>query len=134
MILKITFFFHLLYCQITLIMPVRHYCRFNSFCINASCGFNHHRPMEERELLHKIINDTPEIAAMKEDNDPKKTAQCAHGLRCFEKECGFFHGINHDGRKILTKKFNKQFKAIKMKEKIKKEIEEIGKNGMDEWE
>lgn len=90
--------------------------------------------MDERTLLHNIINETPEISEMKEESDPRKTVPCAHGLRCFEKECTFFHGINHDGRKILTKKFNKQFKAIKMQKKIKEEIENIGKNGMPKWD
>ena len=71
---------------------------------------------------------------MKEEIDTNRKCHCAHGLRCFEKECGFIHGINHEGRKILTKKFNKQFKSIQMNEKIKKEIEEIGKNGMPKWE
>jgi hypothetical protein len=115
-------------------MPVRQYCRFNSFCTLASCKSDHHRPINERQLLLNIINDTPEIATMKEEIDSNRNCPCAHGLRCFEKECGFFHGINHDGRKILTKKFNKQFKAIQMKEKIKKEIEEIGKYGMPNWD
>lgn len=90
--------------------------------------------MEERILLHNIVNKSPEIADYKEEKSPNRKCHCAHGLRCFEKECGFIHLINHDGRKILTKKFNKEWKAIMMKEKIKKEIEHIGKYGMDEWE
>ena len=82
----------------------------------------------------KIVNETPEIENYKEENDGSRVLNCKHGLRCFEKDCGFLHQINHDGRKILTKKFNKEWKAQTMKEKIKKEIEEIGKNGMPEWE
>jgi len=89
--------------------------------------------MEERQLLFSIINKSPEIADFKEDNEPFRKVPCAHGLRCFEKECSFKHGLNHDGRKILTKKFNKEWKALSMKEKIKKEIEEIGLFGMQDW-
>ena len=80
----------------------------------------------------KIVNETPEIADFKEDNDPSRILNCKHGLRCFEKDCGFIHQINHDGRKILTKKFNKEWKAITMKEKIKKEIEDIGNKSWSE--
>lgn len=110
------------------------YCRFNSFCCLKGCHENHHRPIEEREVLLNIINQTPEIKDLLEDNDGSRVEQCRHGLRCYEKECGYIHKINHDGRKILTKKFNKEWKAITMREKIKKEIEEIGKNGMPKWE
>ena len=109
-------------------MSCRCYCRFNSFCVITNCSENHHRPLVERELLHKIMNETPEIANFKEDTDLKRKVQCAHGLRCFEATCGFKHGLNHEGRKILTKKFNKQWKAITMKDKIAKEIEEVKKS------
>jgi len=84
--------------------------------------------------MFKIVNETPEIENYKEENDGSRVLNCKHGLRCFEKDCGFLHQINHEGRKILTKKFNKEWKAITMKEKIRKEIEEIGKQGMKEWE
>jgi hypothetical protein len=83
--------------------------------------------MEERTLLHRIIDLTPELSNFKEDTDPKRKVACAHGLRCFEANCGFHHGINHDGRKILIKKFNKEWKAITMRKKISEEIENIGK-------
>ena len=117
----------------TTIMPVEVYCKFNSFCTNCNCTQNHHRPIEERELLFRIMNETPEVAELKEDTNSSRKVPCKHGLRCFEKDCGFYHGINHDGRKILTKKFNKEWKAIMNKEKIKKEIEEIGLFGMRDW-
>ena len=93
----------------------------------------HRHSLEQRQLLKNIVDTTPEVADMKEAYDPRKKVPCAHGLRCFEKDCGFKHDLNHDGRKIITKKFNKEWKAITMREKIKKEIEEIGKNGMKEW-
>ena len=80
----------------------------------------------------KIVNETPEIADYKEEKDEKRKLNCKHGLRCFEKDCGFIHQINHDGRKILTKKFNKEWKAIMMKEKIKREIEDIGNKSWGE--
>ena len=108
------------------------YCRFNSFCCIANCRSNHHRPIQERQLMLKIVNETPEIADYKEEKDEKRKLNCKHGLRCFEKDCGFIHQINHDGRKILTKKFNKEWKAIMMKEKIKREIEEIGNKSWGE--
>ena len=114
-------------------MPVQVYCKFNSFCALAKCSHNHHRPIEERQLLLKIINETPEIANFKEEIDPSRKVPCKHGLRCFEKECGFYHGLNHDGRKIVTKKFNKEWKAIAKKEQIKGEIEKIGMFGMVDW-
>lgn len=114
-------------------MPVATFCKFNSFCVNAKCLECHHRPIEERRLLFNIINQSPEIANFKEEIDPSRKVPCKHGLRCFEKDCGFHHGLNHDGRKILTKKFNKEWKAIMMKEKIKSEIEIIGLNGMKDW-
>lgn len=110
------------------------FCQFNSFCTIASCRENHHRPLDERKLMLSIINQTPEIKDYTEINDGSRIENCKHGLRCFEKDCGFIHKLNHDGRKILTKKFNKEFKSITMKEKIRKEIEEIGKNGMPKWE
>ena len=114
-------------------MPVETFCKFNSFCVNAKCNQNHHRPIEERKLLFTIINKSPEIKDFKEDIDPSRKVPCKHGLRCFEKECGFQHGLNHDGRKILTKKFNKEWKTIIKNEKIKNEIEEIGLFGMKDW-
>lgn len=104
------------------------FCCFNSFCTNLLCHYNHFRPMEERELLYKIMEDTPEISFMKEKNDPKKAFQCAYGLRCFNEKCEFFHGINYDGRKNLIKKFNTQFHIIKIQEKIKNEIDKITNN------
>ena len=58
-----------------------------------------------------------------EVNDGSRIENCKHGLRCFEKDCGFNHKLNHEGRKLLT-----------MKDKIRKEIEEIGKNGMPKWD
>jgi len=114
-------------------MPVQAYCKFNSFCVLCKCSANHHRPIEERTLLFNIINKSPEIANFKEEIDPMRKVPCKHGLRCFEKECGFHHGLNHEGRKILTKKFNKEWKAQTMIEKIKNEIEEIGIFGMKDW-
>ena len=110
------------------------FCQFNSFCTIASCRENHHRPIDERKLMLSIINQSPEIKDYIEINDGSRIENCKHGLRCFEKDCGFIHKLNHDGRKILTKKFNKEFKSITMKEKIRKEIEEIGKNRMPMWE
>ena len=114
-------------------MPVEVFCKFNSFCALASCSHKHHRPIEERELLLRIINETPEIVNFKEETDPSRKVPCKHGIRCFEKDCGFKHGINHDGRKILTKKFNKEWKAITKKEKIKNEIDEMGVFGKKDW-
>ena len=81
-----------------------------------------------------IINKSPEIKDYLEINDGSRVENCRHDLRCFEKDCGFNHKLNHEGRKILTKQFNKEWKAITMKEKIRKEIEEIGKKGMSLWE
>jgi len=115
-------------------MSTVQYCKFNSFCCVGNCSAKHHRPIEERALMLKIVNETPEIKDFIEINDGSRVVNCKHGLRCFEKDCGFLHKINHDGRKILTKKFNKEWKAITMREKIRKEIEEIGKLGMPEWE
>jgi len=115
-------------------MPVRVYCAFNTICINPSCTGNHHHSFEQRQLLKNIVDASPEVADMKETHDPSRKVACAHGLRCFEKECGFKHDLNHDGRKIITKKFNKEWKAITMREKIRKEIEDIGKNGMSSWD
>lgn len=114
-------------------MPVQVFCKFNSFCTRPDCSHTHHRPIEERELLLSIINKTPEIAGFKEDTESSRKVPCKHGLRCFEKDCGFIHGINHDGRKILTKKFNTEWKAIVTNKKIKNEIEEIGLFGMRDW-
>ena len=114
-------------------MPIS-YCQFNSFCTRKTCQENHHRPLEERTLLLSIINKSPEIKDYLEVNDGSRIENCKHGLRCFEKDCGFNHKLNHEGRKLLTKKFNKEWKAITMKEKIRKEIEEIGKKGMPVWE
>lgn len=115
-------------------MPVRVYCAFNSICVNPSCTGNHHHALEQRELLKNIVDSSPEVAEMKEAHDSSRKVACAHGLRCFEKDCGFKHDLNHDGRKIITKKFNKEWKAITMKEKIRKEIEEIGEKGMGRWD
>jgi hypothetical protein len=84
--------------------------------------------------LKNIVDGSPEVAEMKEAHDSSRKVACAHGLRCFEKDCGFKHDLNHDGRKIITKKFNKEWKAITMKEKIRKEIEEIGEKGMGRWD
>jgi hypothetical protein len=114
-------------------MPVSVYCQFNSFCVNKKCKECHYRPLEERNLLFTIINKSPEIADFKEDKELFRKVPCAHGLRCFERECPFIHGLNLDGRKILTKKFNKEWKALSMKDKIKKEIEDISTNGMCDW-
>ena len=135
MIYDYQLFFHLYYDNIRSpeIMPVETFCKFNSFCALPKCRQNHHRPIEERTLLLTIINQSPEIADFKEDIDPSRKVPCKHGLRCFEKDCGFHHGLNHDGRKILTKKFNKEWKGITIAEKIKNEIEEIGLFGMRDW-
>ena len=115
-------------------MPVQVFCRFNSVCVNVCCSANHRHCFEQRVVLKQIVDDTPEIVDMKEEVDPKRKVGCGHGYRCFEKDCGFKHDVNHEGRKIITKKFNKEWKAMEMKEKIRKEIEEIGKNGMKKWE
>ena len=115
-------------------MPIVFVCP-NFCCVDVSCKNQHHHSILEREVLKKIVDDSPEAFELVEDYDPKRTRCCKFGYRCFKNEtdCGFFHGLNLDGRKILFKKFNKELKSINMKEKIKKEIEEIGKNGMKEW-
>jgi len=113
-------------------MPLVYICS-NFCCIDKACNKQHHHSFEQRKVLKTIVDESPEVFELVEDNDSRRKVACKHGFRCFEKDCGFFHGVNHDGRKILTKKFNKEWKAITMKEKIKKEIEEIGKNGMKKW-
>ena len=114
-------------------MPLVFVCA-NFCCIDANCDKQHHHDLKQRTLLKQIFDDSPEVTGMFEDADPRRKIPCKHGLRCFEKDCGFIHGFNHDARKILTKKFNKEWKAITMREKIKKEIEDIGKNGMKKWD
>lgn len=114
-------------------MTVETFCKFNSFCCLVKCSQKHHHSIEERKLLLKIINESPEIANFKEDIDPSRKVPCKHGLRCFEKDCGFYHGLNHDGRKILTKKFNDEWKKKYIFQKIKQEIEEIKLFGMKDW-
>ena len=94
-------------------MPCIEYCRFNSFCCAANCRSKHHRPIQERELMFKIVNETPEIANYKEENDGSRVMYCKHGLRCIKKNCPFIHIIDRDGRKILKKKFDKVMKSIK---------------------
>lgn len=135
MIYEYQLFFHPIFENIrsSTIMTIQTFCKFNSFCCLPNCCQNHHRPIEERKLLLKIINQSPEIANFKEDNDPSRKVHCKHGLRCFEKDCGFHHGLNHDGRKILTKKFNKEWKSLSIIEKIKNEIDEIALYGMKDW-
>jgi|694.fasta_scaffold28766_10 hypothetical protein len=76
---------------------------------------------EERKLLFAIINKTPEIYDYKEDSISKP--ECKHGLRCFNNKCDLYHGLDADGRKILIKKFNKEWKTIQTKKKIRAEIE-----------
>jgi hypothetical protein len=114
-------------------MPLVFVCA-NFCCIDANCDKQHHHDLKQRTVLKTILDDSPEVFLLHEDADPRRKFPCKHGLRCFEKDCGFIHGFNHDARKILTKKFNKEWKAITMREKIKKEIEEIGKNGMNKWD
>jgi hypothetical protein len=56
----------------------------------------------------------------------KKSCSCKFGLRCFELDCPFTHcGVEDlEERKKIFKVFNKKLKAIEMKQKIAKEIEE----------
>jgi hypothetical protein len=116
-------------------MPLVFVCA-NFCCIDANCDKQHHHPLQEREVLKKIVDDSPEVYLHQEEKDPRRKVCCKFGFRCFKNEtdCGFFHGLNLDGRKIIFKKFNKEWKGITMREKIRKEIEEIGKNGMKKWD
>ena len=107
------------------------YCRFTSFCINDCCADKHHHSSEERLMLFKIINKTPEIADFKEGKVSKPP--CKHGLRCFEVDCDLYHGLDHDGRKILIKKFNKEWKATQMKNKIRAEIASYKDGASYDW-
>jgi hypothetical protein len=113
-------------------MPVIIACS-NCVCVNPDCREYHHHSFQQRTILKSILDNSPEVTGLYEDHDPRRKVVCKHGLRCFEKDCFFIHSLNHDGRKIITKKFNKEWKAITMKEKIKKEIEEIRQNGMSDW-
>lgn len=114
-------------------MTTKFFCKFNSFCALSNCNHKHYRPIEERKVLLKIINESPEIADFKEEINLSRKVPCKYGLRCFDKDCGYYHGINHEGRKILTKKFHKEWNTIMKYEMIKNEIEEIRLFGMKDW-
>jgi len=112
-------------------MSLKGYCHFTSFCINNRCKNNHYYNDEERKLLFTIINKTPEIADYKERQISKPV--CKHGLRCIDVDCDLYHGLDPDGRKILIKKFNKEWKTIQTKNKIRAEIEEYKKGVSYDW-
>jgi hypothetical protein len=44
-----------------------------------------------------------------------------------------YHGLDHDGRKILIKKFNKEWKASQMKNKIRTEIASYKDGASYDW-
>lgn len=83
---------------------------------SKKCSIN-----EENKILLTIINKTSDIYDYKEDSISKPI--CKYGLRCFNNKCNLYHGIDADGRKILIKKFNKEWKTMQSKKKIREEIE-----------
>jgi len=89
-------------------MTTQVFCKFNSFCINPKCRKDHHYPHFERKLLFTVINESPEIAQFREDTFLFNNIPCKYGLRCLNKNCVSHHGINYDGRMILTQKFNNE--------------------------
>ena len=113
-------------------MSLTKYCRFNSFCVNTNCFDKHYHPYGERQLLFSIINLTPEIAQHKETKD-NSIVVCKHGLRCYEVDCELRHGLDPDGRRIVRKKFDTEFKIIQTREKIRKEIEFYRNGGRYDW-
>jgi len=107
-------------------MPI-YYCRMNSVCVDPKCRFQHHHSLSQRQLLVEVLDEFPEhMALVSNFTPPKKSCACKFGLRCFELECPFTHsGIEDlEQRKTIFKVFNKKLKAIQMKQKIAKEIED----------
>ena len=86
------------------------------------------------ELIATIIKSMPEISALKEPYDPKKTRTCRHNCICYEVECGFAHTFTIEARKKIRKAFLKETKAKNMKDKIQSEIAKLGEEGFGkEW-
>ena len=86
------------------------------------------------ELIATIIKSMPEISALKEPYDPKKTRTCRHNCICYEVECGFAHTFTIEARKKIRKAFLKETKAKSMKDKIQSEIAKLGEEGFGkEW-
>ena len=115
-------------------MPVKLYCQFTSFCTDVNCRCLHHHDKTERQLLEDIIRTSDEHVALIDDFKPSyHKFPCKFGVRCFEKDCTFSHsGIEDlEMRKVIFKQFNKQLKAIQMKKKIEKEIQEVKKMKVD---
>jgi len=90
---------------------------------------------EEKKILFKILNKSPEIIDYNEDYSSKSA--CKYGLRCFNINCDLYHGLLYDGRKILIKKFNKERNAIQTKRRKCEKNEEFKhkqKNYYDTYE
>jgi hypothetical protein len=94
----------------------------------------HHHIETNCGLIDTIIKSMPEISALKEPYNPKKTKTCRHNCICYEVECGFAHTFNIEARKKIRKAFLKETKAKSMKDKIQNEIAKLGEEGFDkDW-
>ena len=110
----------------------------NNAKTSARGSSNSYKPLHQYEanceLIATIIKNMPEISALKEPYDPKKTRTCRHNCICYEVECGFAHTFTIEARKKIRKAFLKETKAKNMKDKIQNEIAKVGEEGFGkEW-
>lgn len=104
------------------------YCQFTSFCTDDNCRCVHHHVKTERQLLFDILATSHEHMSLITAFKPVRgKIPCKFGIRCFEKDCPYSHSGVEDleMRKIIFKQFNKQLKAIQMRNKISNEIKNI---------
>lgn len=80
-------------------------CNFNCICINSDCSFRHYISYKERKNVEKIYKNIPDIKTMlNEDKTESRKANCTYGQLCRNKDCGFKHRLNVEGRfKIIDK-------------------------------
>lgn len=111
-------------------------CGYNCICTKKECALPHHiKSYEDRKFAANIYGFIPDIRDhIKEDNVETRKVNCFKGQLCQNKECGFRHFLDPEGRQQFAMAMSvanfaknkktpltddeKSFKIAEMQEKI----------------